>query len=73
VLTTNIETLVEEIVMKKIEMSDVASNVLVVSSVMLAITPFILGDRLVLIASSMFREGSIMLNQLSTYLTSLLR
>ena len=58
--------------MKKFEMSDVASNLLVVSSVMLAITPFILGDRLVLIASSMFREGTIMFNQLSTYLTSLL-
>jgi hypothetical protein len=58
--------------MKKIEMSDVASNLLVVSSVMLAITPFMLGDRLVLIASSMLREGTIMLNQLSTYLTGLL-
>jgi hypothetical protein len=58
--------------MKRIEMSDVASNLLVVSSVMLAITPFMLGDRLVLIASSMLREGTIMLNQLSTYLTSLL-
>jgi len=64
--------LIEENGMKRIEMSDVASNLLVVSSVMLAITPFMLGDRLVLIASSMLREGTIMLNQLSTYLTSLL-
>src|SRR4029453_9097162 len=64
--------LVEERIMKRIEMSDVASNLLVVSSVMLAITPFMLGDRLTLIASSMFREGAIMLNKMSPYLTKLL-
>lgn len=58
--------------MKRVELTDVSSNLLVISSVLVAVTPFLLGDRLVLIAGSAMREGSIMLNELSTYLIKLL-
>ena len=58
--------------MKKIELTDVTSNLLAVSSVMLAFMPFILGDQLVLIAQSALRESAIMCNEFSTFLVKLL-
>jgi hypothetical protein len=58
--------------MKKIEITDVASNLLVFSSVMLAALPFMLGDQLVVIAESAFRESAIMCNEFSTFLVKIL-
>ena len=58
--------------MKRVELSDTASSLLVLSSVLVAITPFLLGDRLVLIAGSTLRQGAIMLNELNTYVMGLL-
>jgi hypothetical protein len=71
-VTNTNEKTVEVNQMKRIELSDVTSNLLVLSSVMLAFTPFILGDRLVLIAESALREGAVMCNEFSTYLIKLL-
>jgi hypothetical protein len=58
--------------MKKIEITDVTSNLLVFSSVILAFMPFILGDRLVPIAESAIRESTIMCNEFSTFLLKML-
>lgn len=58
--------------MKKLEFSEAASNLLIVSSVSLAFTPFLLGDRLFLIVTSFMKESVVMFDQFSTYLTSLL-
>ena len=58
--------------MKKLELSDVTSNLLAVSSVTVAITPFLLGDRLVLIVSSALRQLAVVMNETNTYLMQLL-
>ncbi len=58
--------------MKKLELSEAASNLLIISSVSLAFTPFLLGDRLFLIVTGFMKEGTVMLDQFSTYLTTLL-
>jgi hypothetical protein len=58
--------------MKRVELTDATSSLLVLSSVMLAFTPFLLGDRLGLIAQGAIREGAIMFNEMSTYLIKLL-
>ena len=55
--------------MKRFELADTASNVLVLSAVLVAILPFLLGDRMGLIAADAFRQSTIMLNELSIYLT----
>ena len=57
--------------MKRIEFSDATSNLLLVSSIMLAITPLILGDQLVLIVTSAMRDCGICLNDANTYLIQL--
>ncbi|HTG91931.1 MAG TPA: hypothetical protein VL866_05055 [Pyrinomonadaceae bacterium] len=56
--------------MKNLEWSDATSNLLIFSSVLLAFTPFVLGDQLVLIASSAIKEGGVMIDQFGAYLTS---
>ncbi len=53
--------------MKKNEFSEIASNLLIFGSVSLAVTPFVLGDRLVLIVTGLMREGGIMIDQFSNY------
>lgn len=58
--------------MKRVELSDVCSNLLVVSSVMVAIMPFLLGDKLVLLAGSALRELAILLNETSTFVVKFL-
>lgn len=58
--------------MKKIEIADVASNLLVFSSVMLAALPFILGDQLATVTESAIRESAVMCNEFSTFLVKLL-
>jgi hypothetical protein len=56
---------------KKFDLSESFSNLLLVSSVLLALAPFLLGDRLVLIVSSAMREGAVMFDQFGAYLASL--
>ena len=58
--------------MKKIEFTDVTSNLLLLSSLIFAALPFFLGDQLTLIAQSALRESAIMCNQFSTFLFGLL-
>ena len=57
--------------MKKFELTDTTSNVLVVSSVLLAVTPFLLGDQLGVIVTGFIKEASMMIDQFSDYLISL--
>ena len=58
--------------MKKNEFSEVASNLLIFGSVSLAFTPFILGDRLVVVVADMMREGAVFVMQVSHYVSWLL-
>jgi hypothetical protein len=55
--------------MKKSDLSDAASNLLIIGSVSLAFTPFLLGDRLVLIVSGFMKEGGVIVNQFSNYVS----
>lgn len=55
--------------MKKNEFSEVASNLLIVGSVSLAFTPFVLGDRLILVVTGLMKEGGVMIDQFSNYLS----
>ena len=50
--------------MKKTDVSDAASNLLIVGSVSLAFLPFLLGDRLVLVVGSLMKEGGVLIDQL---------
>jgi hypothetical protein len=58
--------------MKRVELSDVSSNVLLISSVMVALTPFLLGDRLVLLAQNGLRELAVFLTEMSTFVMNAL-
>lgn len=58
--------------MKRIEIADATSNLLVLSAVIVATLPFLLGDQLVMIASDALRQSTIMLNEFSIYVTHLL-
>jgi hypothetical protein len=55
--------------MKKNEFSEIASSLLMVGSVSLAFTPFLLGDRLGLVVSGLMRDGTVLITQFSNYLT----
>ena len=55
--------------MKKNEFSEIASNLLIFGSVSLAIAPFVLGDRLILIVMGLMKEGGVMFDQLGNYLS----
>jgi hypothetical protein len=55
--------------MKKNEFSEIASNLLIIGSVSLAFTPFVLGDRLILVVTGLMKEGGVVFNQVSNYLT----
>jgi hypothetical protein len=57
--------------MRKIEASETLSNLLMATSVTLAFTPLLLGDQLFLVVTEFLTEGSVILDQLSTYLTRL--
>jgi len=54
--------------MKKSDLSDAGSNLLIVGSVSVAFMPFLLGDRLVLVVGSFMKEGGVLIDQLSNYL-----
>ena len=58
--------------MKKFELADAASNLLIFGSVSLAFAPFLLGDRLILIVGSLMKEGGVMIDQISNYVSWLL-
>ena len=58
--------------MKRLELSQPLSNLLLVSSVFLAFTPFLLGDRLILIVTGAMTDGAVMVDQFGTFLTNLL-
>jgi hypothetical protein len=62
----------EGLLMKKTDLSDAASNLLIFGSVSLAIAPFLLGDRLVLVVSGLMKEGGVMLAQFTNYVSWLL-
>ena len=53
--------------MRKLDLSDAASNLLIVGSVSLAFTPFVLGDRLVLIVAGLMKDGGVLIDQFSNY------
>jgi hypothetical protein len=55
--------------MKKTDLSDAASNLLIIGSVSLAFAPFVLGDRLILVVSGLMKEGGVMLDQLTNYVS----
>jgi len=56
--------------MKNFEWSGATSNLLIVTSVLLALTPIVLGDHLVLIVSSAVKEGGVMIDQFGSYIAS---
>ena len=56
--------------MKNFEWSDATSNLLIVTSVLLALSPIVLGDHLVLIVSSAVKESGVMIDQFGAYLAS---
>ena len=56
--------------MKNFEWSDATSNLLIVTSVALALSPIVLGDQLVLIVSSAVKESGVMIDQFGSYLAS---
>jgi hypothetical protein len=53
--------------MRKSDLSDAASNLLIVGSVSLAVAPLVLGDRLVLIVAGFMKDGGVLLDQFSNY------
>jgi hypothetical protein len=54
--------------MKKNEFSEIASNLLIMGSVSVAVLPFLLGDRLIMIVSGVVRDGGLMISQFGDYL-----
>ncbi|HEY8411322.1 MAG TPA: hypothetical protein VIK76_07965 [Pyrinomonadaceae bacterium] len=53
--------------MKKTDLSDAASNLLIFGSVTVAFMPFLLGDRLILVVSGFMEQGGVMLDQFTNY------
>ena len=53
--------------MKRVELSDISSNVLLLSSVMVALIPLVLGDRLVLVAQNGLQELTVFFNEMITF------
>ena len=58
--------------MKKSDLSEATSNLLIFGSVSLALAPFLLGDRLVLVVTGLMKEGGVMLDQFTNYVSWLL-
>lgn len=55
--------------MRKSDLSETASNLLIVGSVSLAFAPLVLGDRLILIVAGFMKEGGVLLDQFSNYVS----
>ena len=60
------------ITMKKNDLSEAASNMLIFSSVSVALMPFLLGDRLIPIVTGFMRDGGVIFDQFSNYVSWLL-
>ena len=58
--------------MKKNDFSEFASNLLIFGSVSLALAPFLLGDRLILVVTGLMKEGGVMIDQFSNYVSWLI-
>jgi hypothetical protein len=58
--------------MKKNEFSEIGSNLLIFGSVSLALAPFLLGDRLILVVTGLMQQGGIMIDQVSNYVSWLI-
>ena len=58
--------------MKKNEFSEIASNLLIFGSVSVALAPFLLGDRLILVVSGLMQQGGVMIDQVSNYVSWLI-
>jgi len=58
--------------MKKNEFSEIGSNLLIFGSVSLALAPFLLGDRLILVVTGLMQQGGIMIDQVSNYVSWLM-
>ena len=58
--------------MKKNEFSEVLSNMLILGSVSLAFTPFLLGDQLVVVVGDLLREGGVLITQFNNYVSWLI-
>lgn len=58
--------------MKKNDLSEAASNVLIVSSLSVALMPFLLGDRLISVVTGFMKEGGVVLDQFRAYVWWLL-
>ena len=58
--------------MKKNEFSELASNLLIFGSVSLALAPFLLGDRLILVVTGLMQQGGIMIDQVTNYVSWLI-
>jgi hypothetical protein len=59
--------------MKKNDFSELGSNLLIFGSVTLAVAPFLLGDRLLMIVTGLIHEGGMMIDQVGNYLSWLVK
>jgi hypothetical protein len=57
---------------RKLDVSSLGSNLLIVSAVVAAAAPVVLGDHLVLIVSEVFSQGTLLLQEVSISLQRLL-
>jgi len=62
----------KKLAVTKPDVSSLFSNLLIVAAVVAASAPVLLGDRLVLIASGVVRQGAIQLQEFSIFLQKLL-
>lgn len=53
--------------MKKNDLSEAASNMLIFSSISVAVMPFLLGDRLIPVVTGFMKEGGVIISQFSDY------
>jgi len=58
--------------MKKNEFSELGSSLLIFGSVTLAVAPFVLGDRLILVVSGLLSDGGMMIDRVGNYLSWLI-
>ena len=58
--------------MKKNDFSEIGSNLLIFGSVSLALAPFLLGDRLILVVTGLMQQGGVMIDQVSNYVSWLI-
>jgi hypothetical protein len=58
--------------MKKNEFSEIGSNLLIFGSVSLALAPFLLGDRLILVVTGLMQQGGVVIDQVSNYVSWLI-